>query len=315
MLKISKWTTINHEMREQRIGILCVQETHLCPEHLSQIDNFDPIRPGSSAGIAFILNKEIINTDSAKIQVLIPGRAALLTINWHNNNIIKILNIYAPNNLHDHKNFWEKIKTEWHRLSLGAPDFMVGDFNLTEDPIDRAPARLDNEAAIEALRDLRTMLQVQDMWRVEHPHRQMFTFSSNHQTLSRLDRIYASERHATSLIDWDSHICRWAWPQGLISNTDLINKVIKLGINVQTNIENHTPCSDEANPQTLWCTFKNDLNKLARDTAKHHLHRINQRICSLTKDMRKLANDKNIDNLEDTRENITPCTSEMGNTR
>lgn len=155
----------------------------------------------------------------------------------------------------------------------------------------------------------------------------MFTFSSNHQTLSCLDRIYASERHATSLIDWDSHICQiptdhhlvsmrltppnlphigkghWAWPQGLITNTDLINKGIKLGTKVQTNIESPTPCDDEMNPQTLWCTYKNDLNKLARDTAKNHLHRINQRICSLMKDMRKLANDKNIDNLEDTRVN------------
>jgi hypothetical protein len=139
--------------------------------------------------------------------------------------------------------------------------------------------------------------------------------------------MYASERHATSLIDWDSHICqiptdhhlvsvqlapptlshigkgRWAWPQGLVTNTDLINKVIKLGIKVQTDIENLTPCSDDANSQTLWCTFKNDLNKLARDTAKHHLYRINQRIRSLMKDMRKLANDKGIDHLEDMRVN------------
>jgi hypothetical protein len=84
----------------------------------------------------FILNKEIIDTDSAKLQILILGQAALLTINWHNNNIIKILNIYALNNLHDHKNFWDKIKTEWHRLNLGTLNFMVGDFNLTEDPID-----------------------------------------------------------------------------------------------------------------------------------------------------------------------------------
>lgn len=82
--QISKWITINQEMRELRIRIMCAQETHLCLEHLSQINNLyaqrlkvlstsDPICPGSSAGIVFILNKEIINTNSAKIQVLIPG--------------------------------------------------------------------------------------------------------------------------------------------------------------------------------------------------------------------------------------------------
>ncbi|KAG1847241.1 Endonuclease/exonuclease/phosphatase, partial [Suillus tomentosus] len=277
---------------------MCAQETHLCPEHQSQIDTIyarrlvvlnssDPIRPGNSAGIAFILNKEIINTDSAKLHVLIPGRAAILNINWHDNNTIRILNIYAPNNPHDHKSFWEKIKTEWLRLNIGTLDFMMGDFNLTEDPIDRAPARLDNEATIDALRDLRTTLQVQDVWRVENPHRRMFTFSSNHQTLSRLDRIYASERHTASLIEWDSHICqiptdhhlisvrlappnlphvgkgRWSWPHGLVTNTDLINKVIKLGIKTQSDIENITSRTNEANPQTIWCSFKNDMNKLA----------------------------------------------------
>jgi len=76
--QISKWATINREMRDQKIGILCAQETHLCPEHQTQIDmlykrriavlnSSDPTRPGNSAGIAFILNKEIINTDSAKL--------------------------------------------------------------------------------------------------------------------------------------------------------------------------------------------------------------------------------------------------------
>ncbi|KAG1875469.1 Endonuclease/exonuclease/phosphatase [Suillus subalutaceus] len=336
--QISKWTTINREMREKQIGILCVQETHLCPEHQTQIDTLyarrlvvlnssDTTRPCSSAGIAFILNKEIINTTNTKIQVLIPGRAALLSIKWHENNIIKILNVYAPNNPNEHLNFWNKIKSEWLKLSLDAPDLMMGDFNLTEDPIDWAPARFDNEATIDALCDLRTTLQVQDTWRIAHPHCRIFTFSSNHQTLSRLDRIYVSERHATSLIDWDSHICQiptdhhlvsvrlappnlphigkghWSWPQGLVTNTDLMDKVITLGIKAQADIENPTPHTNEINPQRIWCSLKNDMNTIARDTAKTHLHKINQRIHSLTKDMRKLANDRNIDGSEDVRLN------------
>jgi len=71
-------------MRDQKIGVLCIQETHLCPEHQSQIESIyarrllvlnssDPSRPGSSAGVAFILNKEITNTSNAKLHVIIPG--------------------------------------------------------------------------------------------------------------------------------------------------------------------------------------------------------------------------------------------------
>lgn len=88
----SKWVAINRTMRDQKIGILCIQETHLCPEHITQIDNLyarrlrvmnssDPDRPGSSAGIAFVLNKEITNAENATMQVIIPGRAAVLSIN------------------------------------------------------------------------------------------------------------------------------------------------------------------------------------------------------------------------------------------
>lgn len=84
------------------------------------------------------------------MQVLIPGRATTLSVKWHDNKTINILNIYAPNNPNEHRTFWEKVKTEWSRLNDRTLDFMMGDFNITEDPIDRAPARLDNEAAIDA---------------------------------------------------------------------------------------------------------------------------------------------------------------------
>ena len=40
---------------------------------------------------------------------------------------------------------------------------------MTEDPIDRAPAHLDNIAAIEAIRDTRQQWDIQDTWRQTHP--------------------------------------------------------------------------------------------------------------------------------------------------
>ncbi|KAG2752631.1 DNase I-like protein, partial [Suillus brevipes Sb2] len=281
-------------MRDQKLGILCVQETHLCPDHQLQIENIysrrltvlnssDPERPGSSAGIAFVLNKEVIDTSNAQIKVLVPGRAAVLSVKWHNNKTITILNIYAPNNANEHKTFWESIKENWANTNINTLDFMMGDFNLTEDPIDRAPARRDNEDAIEALRDLRYTLKMQDPWRITYPNRRCFTFSSNHQTLSRLDRIYSSDDHTNSLLDWDSTICqvpsiptdhqmvsvrfappdvphigkgRWTWPAGLISDDDLVKRIIELGIKTQHTLEAQLNRSEESNPQTIWLSFK-----------------------------------------------------------
>ncbi|KAG1813449.1 hypothetical protein EV424DRAFT_1473460 [Suillus variegatus] len=197
--------------------------------------NLDPTRPGNSAGIAFVLNKELTNASSATMEVLIPGRAAILSINWHNNETIKILNV----------------------THTGPLDFMLGDFNLTENPIDWAPARLDNEAAVDALRDLKSVLNMHDTWRNEHPHHRLFTFNSNHQTLSRLDRIYTSNRHTESMLEWasnvsqiptDHHIVsvrfappglphigkgRWSWPVGVINDENLIKQIISIGIKTQ----------------------------------------------------------------------------------
>ncbi|KAG2336054.1 hypothetical protein BDR05DRAFT_831549, partial [Suillus weaverae] len=124
----------------QKIGILCVQETHLTIEHKTQIDTLfsrhlkvlntsDPLHPGSSASIAFVLKKELKNSSNATMEVLIPGQAAILSINWHNNKTIRILNVYAPINANEHHKFWNKIKAECLKLNIGAIDFMLGNFN------------------------------------------------------------------------------------------------------------------------------------------------------------------------------------------
>lgn len=335
---ISKWTAINRMMRDQKIGILCLQETHLNPENLTQIENLytrrltvlsssDPRCPGSAVGVAFVLNNKITNSSNAKVQVLIPGRVIALSVKWHDNKLINILNIYAPNNPSEHKSFWKKVESKWSRLNTRTPDFIIGDFNLTEDLIDCAPARLDNDTAVDALRDLRTLLKLQDTWRLTYPTRRLFTFSSNLQSLSRLDRIYASEIHTESLLDWDSQICqvptdhhmvtvrfappdlphirkgRWSWPAGLLMDNVLIKCTIELGMKMQNMLESPTPRSENNNPQRVWLSFKTDLNKIAKDTTKTHLCRINQRIRTLTKDLRKLTNTPEIDTSENMRLN------------
>ncbi|KAG1732241.1 Endonuclease/exonuclease/phosphatase [Suillus paluster] len=334
----SKWTTVNQTMQDQKIGILCIQETHLTNEHETQIDTLfsrclrvlntsDPLRPGSSAGIAFILNKELTNASNANMEILIPGRAAILSLNWHNNETIRILNVYTPNNANEHHDFWNKIKTEWSRLNISAIDFMLGDFNLTENPIDRAPTRLDNKPAINALRELQTAINVHNTWWNEHPHHRLFTFSSNCQTLSRLDRIYTSEQHTESMLDWNMNVSqipsdhqmvsvrfappglphigrgRWTWPIGVMTDKDLIQQIIKIGNESQQEIDALSPRNNETNPQTIWESFKNKITATAKETTKKHLAKINQRIRALTKDLQRTSNSKDIDSPKDTRIN------------
>lgn len=95
---LSKWTTIHRVLREKKISILCLQETHLEDEHIQHIETLFgrrlkvinskyPTNPSSTVGVAFVVNKELVNTLSGSITTteLIPGRAMILTVNWHDN--------------------------------------------------------------------------------------------------------------------------------------------------------------------------------------------------------------------------------------
>ena len=72
------------------------------------------------------------------------------------------MNIYAPTDLRAQPEFWKELEEQWDRLNLPVPTFMLGDFNLTEDLLDRAPTRPDYEPAVSTLRDCRQALNVQD---------------------------------------------------------------------------------------------------------------------------------------------------------
>lgn len=208
---VSKWTNIHRVMREKKIDILCLQETHLENEHINQIHNLfgrrmlvinsaTPNSPGATGGVAFVINKECLSYLSTETFEITPGRALLLTVARPNDRQLTLLNIYAPNAPHAHPTFWNEIQNKIPRQR--SPDIVLGDFNLTEDPIDRAPAHTDNEPAAEALKIFKESLNIRDVWRHENPDTRLFTFSSSNGSLSRLDRIYTRHSLTNALFNW-----------------------------------------------------------------------------------------------------------------
>lgn len=95
--------------------------------------------------------------------MIIPRRALLITLIWHQTSRVTLLNTYIPNNYKSNLLFWNTICMQILNTNI-RPDIMLGDFNLVKDLTDRALARLDNEEAAMALRDLRTALNLQDKW-------------------------------------------------------------------------------------------------------------------------------------------------------
>jgi exonuclease III len=213
---IDKWTTINNTIRTGKIAILAIQETHLDEERLNDINrcfsksfdilsSSDPDNPRASAGVAFLINKALLAPTSVKFHVLKQGRAILLKIKWSDTSEATIINIYAPNDVREQPAFWAQVDLARRAKRLPRPDFLLGDFNITEEAIDRSPPKLNNIRALEALRETRHEWGVQDQWRHDNPNGRMFTFKQIREgtyRYARLDRIYTAARHACNLFEW-----------------------------------------------------------------------------------------------------------------
>ena len=211
-----KWMEVNMAMKKERIAILAVQETHLDEPsiqeihrafgkriivHNSQLEN----NPRTSAGVAFVLNKELIKTDKVKIFELMKGRVIAIRLTWYNNEEVTLINVYAPNRRGEHEDFWKEAYRKWEAQDQGKPDFILGDFNVTEETIDRSPAKQDNAPAARAMRDFRLNMGVCDHWRNTYPKAREYTYraiNNGKPIKSRLDRIYVNKEKATYTFDW-----------------------------------------------------------------------------------------------------------------
>ena len=101
-----KWRDINQLMRESKINMLAIQETHLKQEvdnlhnlfgtHLKII--FSQGINHRAAGVAIVINKDHSMHENIEEYEMIPGRALLAQIPWQGDLLLTVLNIYAPNN-------------------------------------------------------------------------------------------------------------------------------------------------------------------------------------------------------------------------
>lgn len=131
-----KWVEVNATMKKEKITILAGQETHLDEQNThmihsalgkqllvinSQLEN----NPRASVGVAFILNKDLVEMENIKWCDLIKGKVIAKRLTWKNNKVTTLVNIYAPNRRGNHQArqaFWEKISIELTRHSLSKPD-------------------------------------------------------------------------------------------------------------------------------------------------------------------------------------------------
>lgn len=210
----NKWSQINQMIRNKKIGVLALQETHLTDDLITQIELlygkrmrvFSSVDPShtNARGVAIVLNKEITAADDVQSWSLIPGRAILVRYKWHLTDYLTVCCIYAPNDTKSNENFWLELRQKWESDNIPRPDVLLGDFNIVEDAIDRMPAHTDEVNAVSALIELRTYLKLYDGWRTINPHARKFSYlQKSTGSQSRIDRIYTSERAIETSEAWN----------------------------------------------------------------------------------------------------------------
>src|SRR5882672_12398414 len=105
-------------MRMKRIAVMAVQEARMTEEDVAQIEGATPkikiVANGqysNKMGVAFAINKDLINTEKIEHKIMIPSGASMLKITWGEGEALALLNIYAPNNNKEKESFCKKVTT------------------------------------------------------------------------------------------------------------------------------------------------------------------------------------------------------------
>ena len=326
---IDKWMHIPQIIREKRIGILAVQETHLTDElahqfktlfdnTLSLIFSPDP-ETRNARGVALVLNKKLIKTDDIRCTTIVPGRAITINIPWHEDQRINVLAIYAPNTPRETREFWRSIQSKIDANPEINPHVTLGDFNLVEDAIDRIPSKPDDATTTEVLRNFKLKHHLVDGWRLANPEEKGYTWSRpSDGTQSRIDRIYVHEDYFNDCAKWEIEPAaiptdhdmvsamistpsapaigkgRWAVPPRLTKNRALKKEIQSHARELQENIENIRERTPLVNPQMMLKKFKTTI----RDTLRRHERKsqpiIKEKIEKLTMTLRGILNNPNL---------------------
>ncbi|KAI0355140.1 DNase I-like protein, partial [Trametes cingulata] len=319
-----KWLLINQLMREKKIGLLAVQESHLDErmleslrnlfgQHLDFYASFDPSNATGARGVAFVLNRRVLDPKDCKTEELVPGRAMLLSFRWKSDKVFRALNVYGPNDRTDSATFWDSLM----RANLGRLDVMLGDLNVTEQPIDRLPARSDHDGAVAALSELLRAKALTDGWRNTYPNTRAFSYmQSSTGSQSRIDRIYVKRDTGWVYAGWelsepgiptDHKLAlvsvanrnapftgkgRWTMPLHLLRDEAMKQEMLRAGEDLLRGIEGLAGRSEDLNPQTVYESFKKRLIGAARSRAKIKIPKLERRIQRLRQELeRTLADD------------------------
>ena len=302
--KESKIKMLAALMRQERIAILAVQETHLNETLTEKVNTENKsiiiMNNGyttNKEGVAFIINKRELNLEVASCthEILIDGRASRLIVNWGTENELDIINVYLPNEVQAKVEMIKKITEIMNTKNVKNP-ILMGDWNFVEEGIDRSPIHEDDNRIKDTFRTLKEKYKLIDGWRMDNEKSVQFTFTARDTgSLSRIDRIYTAKETYLYAMNWTIH------PTGNLSDHEMtVVEILKEGLpyigkGIKTfplNILEYQPfvkecvvmlykrqqqiLNDEVNAQHTWDKLQTEILDLATRMKKRRLKELDK---------------------------------------
>ncbi|KAF9021362.1 hypothetical protein BDZ89DRAFT_957524, partial [Hymenopellis radicata] len=341
----NKWMHINQMMRDDKIGILVVGEAHLNEERRDKLDklfdrrldihfseNVGDDNAVNSKGVAVVLNKNYVKTDNVKTWNIIPGQALLVQTEWHGDKTVTVLGVYAANESNKaNKRTWDKIRAFFRKNpSAPRPDFMAGNFNMVEEPIDRLPPRDEALKVTNAFDKLKLELQLYDGWRETYPDRINYTYGHKKRKerlgkngkpkpnpQSRIDRIYVTAEILENSREWriedpglvdTDHLLvsaeisceeapavgkgRWTIPEAILKDEEFLSYVEVEGSAALSRMNATVGSTDKTETvQAVFKEMKDNIIKKAKSRQKKLIPAAIQKINLLAKEREEILND------------------------
>ena len=326
-----KWGAINNLMKNRKIAVLALQETHPTEETQHTIQrrfqntlrvdhSVDPDEPSTRNGTSIVINKRLIKTADVNTRTIVEGRVTMTELPWNGEDTLRIMNIYAPVKNDEKIEFWEQLILKMEEEGEPKPDLVMGDFNIVENPeIDRLTNRgtTDPAGTREILSTFTTSLNLADGWRRHNQRKRSYTYIG--RTQSRLDRIYAREELIPWCTDWriehptvktDHQLVsvnitaenmpylgkgRWYIPPNLLRNRQLKKTAQEYARQLSDKINRaKTHGREDTNPQLALKEFKTKVVDLYREHQRTAQPKIQNAIRTLQKGLDETTNSASI---------------------
>ncbi|KAI0716318.1 Endonuclease/exonuclease/phosphatase, partial [Earliella scabrosa] len=326
-----KWMRLNQVMRENRIAILALQETHLTEERVLRLNelfnatlfviaSLDDENQRGARGVAFAVNKRLMSTEGLTIREVVPGRAVSLGVPWSADRPLHIMNVYAPNASAENDAFWKTLKAKVVAGQHPRPDVIVGDFNVVEEALDRLPPRKDAEAAVQSLQDMLRTFKMCDVWRRRNEGVRAYTYlQTSTGSQSRIDRTYLAEGlakgaehldivgpgvqtdHRMATFSLAKHRAphmgggRWAFTTALLDDPEYRKTLEGLTRKLQSDIAALRDRTEDLNAQRLYADYKKTLARSAKDRARKLMPKLDRQICDLKRSLERALGEREPD--------------------